>query len=203
MKNILAAAAAVIALSACVTSEEPPLPTPTGVPTSLQPTYLTINSQFDAGEVAWARVPGNNTIKASAVLRQAGGGVITCAGFEAHMFPVSTYSTERVTALYGSSTKGMWRAPYETQAQLPPAPFEYEELGQTEACDPQGYVTFSNLADGAYFVLMQVTWQVPTGNQYFNRMDEQGGWLMQRVVVKGGEERTIVLTQSSQVEPPR
>jgi hypothetical protein len=57
--------------------------------------------------------------------------------------------------------------------------------GQT-ICDPQGHFSFTKLADGEFFVLTVVDWQVARVNQ--------GSSMIQRVPVRGGETKEIVLT---------
>lgn len=57
-------------------------------------------------------------------------------------------------------------------------------------CDAQGNFQFSGLADGAYFVTSTVTWEAPTEAG----LEMQGGALMQRFEVKGGQSPHLILT---------
>lgn len=183
MKKALATILALSALAGCATAA---------------PKYIDISSTYNPAEDAWFKAPGNNTIKASALMRQQGGGVVTCAGYEMNLFPASTYATERMTKFYGSPQRGFWRAPATmfsaTGPILPDAPVEYVANTKSRPCDPQGFASFNNLPDGEYYVTAEVTWRVPNGNQYFATTDLQGGMLMQRVAVKGGETQEIVLS---------
>lgn len=67
---------------------------------------------------------------------------------------------------------------------------EYVRLTRETVCDSQGNFAFESLPDGEYYLTAQVTWGVPM--QYFTRTE--GGILMQRISVRGGETRQVVLT---------
>ena len=87
--KILPALALAATLAACVT-----------------PKPVTISQQFNAGDVAWSKAKGTNSLSGEAFLRQQGGGVVTCAGAVVVLVPVAPYSTERMMARYGSATSG-------------------------------------------------------------------------------------------------
>ena len=70
------------------------------------PQKVVLNSRFDAEQTQEMLLKGDNTITGSALIRQQGGGVVTCAGNEVWLAPVTPYSTERVKHIYGSTTKG-------------------------------------------------------------------------------------------------
>ncbi|MBX9825189.1 MAG: hypothetical protein K2Y27_09350 [Xanthobacteraceae bacterium] len=172
MKNRLLPAVLFVGLSGCAV-----MPT---VPAAFQPI-----SQFDEQEVAWSAGQGTNSIKGNAVLRTRGGDVKTCAGFTAALSPVSTYTSERMAHLYGGTDRG-----YNDVRQIVPAPDALLRFIRTTVCDSQGNFVFDKLPDGEYFVNVQVTWQAPSTYGLSN----QGGNLMQKVRVAGGEARSIVLT---------
>lgn len=171
MKNALLGM--MLALAGCATAPEP----------------IALGTSFNPTEVAWFNAPGNNTIRGNAVLRTVGGEVRTCAGLDARLSPVSTYATERVRALYGNSQSGFNRGSAGFTATDP----AYEEMQRHTRCDSEGRFTFSGLPDGEYYVIALVTWGVPMG---YGMTSRQGGWLMQRVRVAGGETKDIVLTAS-------
>ena len=45
---------------------------------------------------------GKATVSGQACLKQSGGGVVTCAGSEVTLFPVTEYAKQRITAIYGT-----------------------------------------------------------------------------------------------------
>lgn len=181
MKNILVAAAAAVALSACASAPPP----------------VVLTSTFSPAEVAWFNQTGTGSIKASALLRQMAGGVVTCAGKEMTLIPVSAYANERMYAIYKSNSRGYYqlRTLFGTvvhSVTLPEAPAAYRSTSKEKICDPQGFATFTNLPDGEYYVTTEVTWGVPSGP--YGTVDMQGGALMQRVEIQNGEAAEIVLT---------
>lgn len=143
---------------------------------------------FSADEVAWAAVGGQNTIVGHAVLRTVGGDAKTCAGLPAQLVPFSRYGEERIKIRYGSTEKGYFDA--RTARPMQPPKREYEQIIRATICDANGQFKFTNLADGIYFLNSQVTWGVPT--RYFTRIE--GGGMMLRVEVKGGETKEVILT---------
>lgn len=172
MRLSVAVAAAAL-LSACATAQKP----------------VVITTAFDPAEIEWFQRPGDNVIRGNAVLRTVGGDAKTCAGLDVHLVPVSTYATERFRAIYGSAEGGL--QPARTPVQLSPADPRYEAFRRSTRCDSDGDFVFSGLPDGSYFVTAPVIWGVHNG--YFT--EKQGGYVMQRVAVAGGERRDVVLTQ--------
>ena len=149
------------------------------------PTY-NIVAPFNEKEAEVALKKGNNTIKGEAFLRQAGGRVVTCAGYEVSLTPVTAYATERIMALYGTAEKGQnilgWQA---RNYNFVPNEPRYFELRKTTVCNSTGYFEFKNIKDGSYYLVTSVLW---TNGQAW-----QGGSLMQKVSVKDGETVEVIL----------
>jgi hypothetical protein len=150
-------------------------------------TQVHLSSSFDPSEVAWSEAKGNNSIEGNAVLRTVGGEVRTCAGFTAQLVPRSRYADERAIAIYGSIERGIGR-----NVKFESTDPRYEAAIRTTTCDAQGNFSFEDLPDGEYYVAALVTWGVPMG---YGMVSRQGGWLMQRVSVNGGEHKRMVLSQ--------
>ena len=150
------------------------------------PTVVSINSEFNAQEAEWFLEEGNNTIKGSALLRQAGGGVITCAGNDVAIKPYTEYGSERITALYGNNVNGFKNII--RRIKLEEAPQQYWKFGKGKPCNAQGFFEFNNLPDGTYFITTTIVWSI-------TQHRKSGGSLMQKVEVSGGETKEIVLSR--------
>jgi hypothetical protein len=150
-------------LSSCVTTPAPPLP------------------PFDYEQTKRALRPGNNTIKGSAFLRQQGGGIVTAAGNDVQLVPVTAYSQERFRHLYGNTISGI----NSYRGGLPINP-GYNALTHKTIADVDGKFQFSNVADGSYFCTTAIEWRV-------GDYGRKGGKVMKRVNVSGGRTVTIVV----------
>jgi hypothetical protein len=144
---------------------------------------VTLTSDFDEAGAKRLMADGDNTISGSALIRQQGGGVVTCAGNEVFLIPVTKFSTERMLAIYGSDQKGYRNS---GAIEFNQTPAEYLDHMRTVLGDAQGYFEFDKVANGEFYVSTNVSWVVG-----YNR---QGGVLMQRVTVNDGETKKIVLS---------
>lgn len=109
-------------------------------------------------------------------MRQRGGGVVTCAGQEVALIPVSEYAERRMSVLYGNTNSGV--APMRNIV-FDPNPPAYWQTVQRTKCDSQGNFSFEGVADGSYFVALQIRWMAGQSTE--------GGNLMQRYEVRGGQ----------------
>lgn len=151
------------------------------------PATIVTLGPFDRAQAAAMLEPGTNTIRGSALIRQQGGGVVTCAGRDIALVPATQYAQQRITALYGQAQQGYYPAWPARGVKFANEAPEYQQLTRATVCDAQGFFKFERVADGDFFVVTAVTWQA---RQYV----VEGGALMQRVRVAGGEMREIVLT---------
>ena len=58
-------------------------------------------------------------------------------------------------------------------------------------CNSQGIAIFENIPDGDYYATTIIYWFVPFNAHY---TDKQGGFLMQRVSVAGGQLKEVILS---------
>ncbi|MCC2673071.1 MAG: Lipoprotein [Ramlibacter sp.] len=165
--RVLAAVAAACVLAGCATT-----------------TTVTLSQRFDAEVAEKMLKPGANAVTGSALIRQKGGGVVTCAGFKVHLVPVTAYAEERMRAIYG----GGKHADVSRRVTFTPDEPAYRQHTRETTCNAQGFFRFDNVSDGDFFVTSVVVWKV---GQY---EIPQGGGLMQRVTLKGGQ--TVDLTLS-------
>jgi hypothetical protein len=164
--RILPALALAVALSGCAT-----------------PQIIKSNIPFDKAQAEALLRPGTNTIKGSALIKQNMGTTVTCAGNEVSLIPATRHAEDRLTQIYGSPQKGFRQARGYNADNANP---DYLKLIKISTCNAQGFFTFSNVADGDFFITTAVVWRT---NPYF--LD--GGSLMQRVQISGGKEVEIVL----------
>ena len=154
------------------------------VPRSAPQQYY-ITPVFDVTTARAMLQPGTNQIKGSALMRQQGGGVVTCAGRPVYLIPATEYAKDRLRLLYQSGDdRRFTRA---RSVEFFPNPPEYLETTRQALCDAQGYFNFDKVADGEFFVNSSISWTVAH--------IEQGGYLLYRVKVGGGEVLSIVLAQ--------
>ena len=149
---------------------------------------IPVTTPFNAEEVKIALEPGKNTVKGSAILgallRRSGGGAVTCAGLPIHIAPVTTYSKARMTALYDNEDFGF--NPALNGRRLDEHVNFWMEGARATTCDVKGHFTFENLKDGEYYISSQIVLLVDTF--------PEGGVLMKKISVRGGETKEIVLS---------
>jgi hypothetical protein len=128
--------------------------------------------------------PGTGTIKGSALIRQRGGGVVTCAGNEVYLIPATESGTRELRRIFGSA--GYVRRGGDTTMGggtlvAPPQP------NRKGVCNAQGFFTFDRVKPGDWYVMTSVVWSV--GDSY------QGGTLLGSAQIADGGEAEIVLSQ--------
>ena len=148
---------------------------------------VALQSRFDPGEVAWFTARGTNTIQGTAIVRNYKGAVKTCAALPVLLMPVSSYARERMRHLYESEQEGFNPLVGGRPADFGGDDQRYLDTVKTTRCDGRGRFAFSELPDGDYYLVATVTWR----ERQFGM--DQGGMLMQRVAVKTGETKDVLL----------
>lgn len=152
------------------------------------PPQITLQNSFNAADYTWAEADGQNVVTGSALLRTVGGEVRTCGGLTVNLLPDVPYSRERMIAFYGNAGGGYLPANSVRATMIfMNEPFEYSRVGRGATCDAQGNFRFTKVADGAYFVIAEVTWGAPY-------VGTQGGRIMQRVEVDGGQTVELIMS---------
>lgn len=153
-------------------------------------------ARFDPEAIAWSKKHGSNAIVGTAELTTESGQTKTCAGLEVRLVPDARYTRERVAMLYGTTSEGFVEASearriqQRSDAVVDPA---YANSHKVAMCDRKGRFAFTQLADGTYYVLAPVVWQKPGATS------TNGGFLMQRAAVSGGETKTLHLTPATRI----
>jgi len=164
-----------------------------GCATAPKQIEIALHNSFDADARETAQKllqKGNNTIEGNALIRLRDGGVVTCAGYTVSLVPVTAYASERMRHIYGSTTRGFRDLTLNPNIEFLPDTPEYRQFAKEVTCDAQGDFVFRNISDGAFYVVTRITWEVPVSR---NVSSWYGGYLMQRVTVRGGETKEIVL----------
>lgn len=138
-----------------------------------------INSTFNASEAAFIHQQGRGTIKGQAFLRRNDGMVVYAAGSDVVLIPKTTYSSERINALYQGNKINYF-------VPSPASPPGFEESMKKTRANGEGRFEFANLADGDYYVVTKVVWLA--GNA------SQGGALMEQVSIRQGSAVEIIMT---------
>jgi hypothetical protein len=157
-----------------------------GCATPAGPRILYLSTSFDRNEVRWSTDPGDNSVSGQAFMRTQGGTIVTCAGLETQLIPVSKYSTQRIVTIYGSSESG-FRNWYDlTNTKFEPDSLDYQNFNRKITCDAQGNFKFDKLANGSYYLVSAVLWTAGEARQ--------GGAIMRRVTLKDGENKNIIVS---------
>lgn len=171
MRNAITVAVLAVSLAGCA---------------SMQP--VTLTTQFDPAEVAWASLPGTGSVTGQAFFQTAGGEPRTCAGQVVELVPDSTFLRERLAAIYGNTTKG-FRPLISGKRKFADNPPAYQAAARQSPCDAQGNFAFTDLPAGRYYVVAGIGWTLPG-----NYLPSQGGWLMESLDLAEGESKRVILT---------
>lgn len=161
MRKVLFAVAATALLAACVAAPK-------------------INSTFDPNEVSFIKQDGKGSIKGQAFMRRNDGVVVYGAGSDVYLIPKGKYSEERINALYRG---GKFNAYTPNPATTDP---RYTDYTRTTKANGEGRFEFQGIADGEYYIAVQVMWMA--GDM------RQGGSLMERASIKGGNSVEVIMT---------
>lgn len=146
------------------------------------------DSEFAESQIA----TGGGEISGTAFLRQQGGGVVTCAGQDVQLIPITDYASDRIFRLYGglpsinATAVQDVRSALRTNLKFIPDPPEYKKHSRTTKCDAQGEFQFTQVKDGEYYISTTVVWQVQT---------PQGGTLATRARVENGKSPRLIMTK--------
>ena len=148
---------------------------------------------FDAAEAAWFKKAGGNTLRGAASLKAVDGTLHNCAHDTVQLSPVTKYTTERVSIVFGSANPDFVSV---AQMPAPPRPDPAGETYQmTEQCDDTGHFTFANLPDGDYYLIVEVAWHSPTGIDVGGGERIDGGAFGRRLRLGGGETQDVQLAR--------
>lgn len=146
---------------------------------------IQIADPFDAQQAQRMLTAGPGSVRGSALLRQSGGGVVTCAGNEVFLVPATAYASRRYMYFFGSSDGGFRSA--REPIEFTPEPPEFQIHTRRTLCDAQGYFEFDRIAVGTFYIVTTVQWRVG--------YVVQGGRLMKPVTITGPDRISVVLAR--------
>ncbi len=105
--------------------------------------------------------------------------VVYAAGSDVVLIPKTTYSAERINALYQGSKINYF-------VPSPASPPGFEEAMKKTKANGEGRFEFTNLSDGDYYVVTKVIWMVGSATQ--------GGAIMEPVSIRQGSAVELIMT---------
>ena len=131
---------------------------------------------FDPQAAEFINKQGVGTIEGHAFYRGETGKVVYAAGEHVFLLPVTTYSEQRFTQVYG-------KGKYIQSKFMPwddPDP-QYKKYSRSTKAESNGRFTFERVAPGDYFVATSVSWQPE------NSLFVSGAAIYERVSLSGKE----------------
>lgn len=163
MKRAISAVAMTVALFGCAT-----------LPPMVQ------RPEFQESEYLELAKEGTGTVRGQVFLRTRGGDVKYGAGSEVTLNPVTSYSR-------------FWYSEghVKNQRLSPPDSRQDKYIISTQA-DGNGNFEFNNVPPGKYFLVSNVTWEIPI-TAYTS--STQGGYIAQEIEVENGKDVRVMLTR--------
>jgi hypothetical protein len=180
MTAVLAMAGLVAACETMPTAAPPPPPRAVAPPPPPPPT--------PADEFAWSTRPGQNNLSVAVDYRPAANQEWSCNSLVVALMPETSYSRGRMQTLYGSADRALQpAAAVRARSAANPGP-DYGQFVRTTACDVQNSFAFTNLPNGAFYIIARLRQVRPA-----NAANEMV--VMQRVELRGGQTQRLTLPQ--------
>lgn len=166
------------------------------------PTTARIGVPFDANQARARLAPGSNQIVGNAMMWLSSGGVISCAGEQATLYPVTRYAREWARLTYDTVELGNRVTPPNfayrprsagpTGLQVDPA---FLETSRSVSCDADGRFSFDRVGDGDYYLVARIAWQahIYDEHHYFHGKGylDYEGTVMKKVTVREGQKAMV------------
>lgn len=133
-------------------------------------------SLFRAGDFAWSQAPGKNTL--AGALSHAGAVRYSCVGATVVLTPETPWAHRRMQVLYQSDQHAALPADDVRSRQNQAPPGDSNPYVKRVTCDAADRFSFTNLPDGAWYVVTLAKPVAPATGPSLA--------LMRRVVTKGG-----------------
>lgn len=129
---------------------------------------------FEPAAFAWSTAKGRGAINGQLVYRR-GGVAYSCAGGGVVLTPETPWVRRRMMTMY-ESTDGAVAAVADVRARMPAESPNYDAYVRRSACNAEGRFFFTELPDGAWYVITSATPSVEGPPLAF----------MRRVVIRNG-----------------
>lgn len=144
---------------------------------------VAVKASYNPDDYQAYKAAGSNSIDGQGFLTQLGGGVVTCAGHPVFLTPDTPYFREIVSiAVHGN------------HPQFPHGSGGPEDVVRHTVCDAQGNFSFSELPDGKYIVMTEVTWEAAYA--------QQGGPVWRAGTLDGGQRKKVILSNENLKREP-
>ncbi len=151
---------------------------------------------YTDAEFAWSAAPGTNALEADTLLRTPRGNVKTCAGLTAQLLPRTPYGTALIALIFTNDDADFSPGAI-AERKLESAPPGVTRYWRRAQCNGEGHFAFAHLPDGDYYAITNVTWDAPSILSGTVLPPVEGGVLMQRIHLAGGETKHIVMSGTS------
>lgn len=153
----LALAASAALLSACATG----------------PSYAPQVAVFDAAAFGWSSLAGANSIEGQ-VVYAGGTRRWSCTG-SIGLTPETPWTRQRFLSLYGSTERAVVPAAVVRARTVTEASSDYRTFVRNTACDAQGRFVFTDLPDGAWFLIAPIQSDGVDPVVIMRRVETRGG----------------------------
>lgn len=147
---------------------------------------VNVTSTFNPAEAEFINRKGQGQINGQLFMRQAGGNVVYGAGSVVHLFPQTTYTSERMQKVF----QGGKLFPSVLGLQIENEDPSFAKFKRSAKADGQGKFTFPDLAPGNYYVTGVVTWCVPGP---YGSCNKQGGAFIETVAITGPQKVELIM----------
>lgn len=165
------------------------------------PSVARLGVPFDADQARAMLAPGSNQIVGNALMWLSSGGVISCAGDRATLYPATRYAREwarltHETVEHSRITPPNFayrpRSAGPTGLQVDPV---FLETSRSVPCDADGRFRFDNVGDGEYYLVASIVWQahIYDEHNFFHGksyLDYEGA-VMKKIQVRGGQKAVV------------
>lgn len=126
---------------------------------------------------AFPQRTGEAAVAGQALWHKDGDDVVTCAGNEVYLFPVSDYAQNQLERLQQGASLDLSRQPG----------------FHKQLCDADGHFAFTALGAGDWYVMSRFVWYAGS--------EPRGGWLLTTVDLAPGERKEVLVTESNLYPP--
>jgi hypothetical protein len=151
---------------------------------------------FDAGKARAMLAPGNNQLTGRVMAAMPSGTLVSCAGQEVSLVPLTDYAREWARQFYELDTGkyGTLNAAYRMDSRESEIKFigaeAFYAATRTTRCDEDGNFAFPNLANGEFLIVAKTRWLGRDHDYYdfmygVNDAQEEDGSVMQKVRLNG------------------